>query len=145
MLDSFKKFIDDIAGEGEKLFSRVKDKSLFRRVVSASYLIARADGDFDSDEKSALASIVSKKLPQFSIGDILKVLGDCEEKVSFDTTMGVMEIMDDIGGASGEDAAMIMRISCFIGASDGDFDDDEKKVAGDMAKRMGIDPAGYGL
>ena len=145
MFNSFKKFIDDISEEGEKLFSRVKDRSLFRRVVSASYLIARADGDFDQDEKSALASIVSKKLPQFSIADILEVLGDCEEKVSFDTAMGVMEIMDDISGASGEDAAMIMRISCFIGASDGDFDADEKKVASDMAKRMGIDPAGYGL
>ena len=145
MLNTFTKFLEGVAEEGEKLFSRVKDKALFRKVVSASFLIARADGDFDSDEKKALASIVSKKLPQFSIGDILKILGGCEEKVAFDETMGVMEIMDDICSATGDDAAMIIRISCFIGASDGDFDADEKKVASDMAKRMSIDPSGYGL
>lgn len=145
MLDMLKKMISDVAEEGEKLFSRVKDKALFRRVVSASFLIARADGDFDSDEKSALATIVSKKLTQFGIADILKILGECEEMVAFDESMGVMEIMDDICAASGEDAEMIIRISCFIGASDGDFDNDEKKVASDMAKRMGVEPSRYGL
>jgi len=145
MFSTFKKLLEDVASEGEKLFSRVKDKSLFRRVVSASFLIARADGVFDSDEKSALANIVGRKLSQFGIGDILQILDDCQEKVVFDEAMGVSEIMDDIGGASGEDAAMIMRISCYIGAADGDFDDDEKRVASSMATRMGIDPAAYGL
>ncbi len=145
MFDKLKKMLEDVAEEGEKLFSRVKDKGLFRRVVSASFLIARADGDFDSDEKKALATIVSTKLTHFGLADILKILGECEEKIAFDETMGVMEIMDDICKASGEDAEMIIRISCFIGASDGDFDADEKKVAGDMAKRMGVDPSRYGL
>jgi len=145
MLDSFKKFMEGIADEGAELFSRVKDKALFRKVVSASFLIAMADGDFDSDEKSALARIISKELPQFKIDDILSILGDCESKVAFDQTMGVMEIMDDIGTATGEDANLIMRISCFIGAADGDFDADERKVASDMAKRMDVDASRYGL
>lgn len=145
MLDALTKMIANVAEEGEKLFGRVKDKSLFRRVVSASFLIARADGDFDADEKKALATIVSTKLTHFGIADILKVLGECEEKLAFSELMGIMEIMDDICAATGEDAEMIIRISCFIGASDGDFDDDEKLVASDMAVRMGIDPTRYGL
>ena len=128
MLNMFAKFIEGIAEEGEKLFTRVKDKSLFRRVVLASFLIARADGDFDSDEKKALANIVAKKLPQFTISDILKILGTGEELIAFDLTMGMMEIMDDICSATGDDAEMIIRIACYIGASDGDFDADEKKV-----------------
>jgi len=145
MLNAFSKFLESVSNEGAELFARVKDKALFRRVVSASFLIARADGDFDSDEKSALAKIISKELLQFKIDDILSILGDCESKVAFDETLGVMEIMDDIASASGDDASLIMRISCFIGASDGDFDADEKKVASDMAKRMNVDPARYGL
>lgn len=145
MLNRFKKFLEDAAEEGEKLFSRVKDKGQFRRVVSASFLIAIADGDFDSDEKSALASIISQKLSQFTISDILKVLTDCEDKLAFDKTMGVMELMDDVGKASGGDAEMIIRIACFIGAADGDFDADEKKVASDLAKAMGVDASRYGL
>ena len=145
MLSEFKKLLESVADEGEKLFSRVKDKALFRRVVSASFLIAMADGDFDSDEKSALAKIIVKELSQFKIDDILSILSDCEEKVAFDKTLGAMEILDDIANASGEDAELIMRIACFIGAADGDFDADEKRVAVDMAKRMGIDPSRYGL
>lgn len=145
MLDAFKSFMDGVAQEGNTLFARVKDKNLFRRVVSASYLIARADGDFDSDEKKALAKIIEKQLPQFKIDDILSALKSCEDKVNFDEVMGLMEIMDDIGGASGEDAELIMRISCYIGASDGDFDSDEKKVAKDLAVRMNIAPSKYGL
>lgn len=145
MLNRFASFLESIAEEGEKLFGRVKDKALFRKVVSASFLIARADGDFDSDEKSALAKIVVKKLTVFGLRDILAVLNDCEEKVAFDETMGVMEIMDDICSATGDDAEMIIRIACYIGAADGDFDADEKKVAAAMGKRMGIDLAKYGL
>ncbi len=145
MFDKLKKMMEEVAEEGEKLFSRVKDKSLFRRVVSASFLIAIADGDFDSDEKAALAKVIAKELPQFKIDDILEILSDCESKFAFDKTMGVMEITQDISAASGDDAELIMRISCFIGAADGDFDADEKQVAKTLANSMGIDPARYGL
>ncbi len=145
MLSKFKEMMAQVANEGERLFSRVKDKTLFKRVVSASFLIARADGDFDSSEKSAIAKIIVKKLPQFKIEDILSVLNDCETSVAFDETMGIAEIMDDIGKSSGEDAELIVRISCFIGAADGDFDAYEKRVASELAKRMGVDPTRYGL
>ena len=141
----FSKFIEDIAKDAETFFGRVKDKSTFRRLVSACYLIARADGDFDSDEKSGLAKLVQKHLPHFSIGDILKVLGECEEKIAFDVTMGFQEIMDDIAKASGDDAELIVRACCFIGAADGDFDADEKKVAKAIAVATDLDPSRYGL
>lgn len=145
MFNKFAEFINEMSKEGENLFSRVKDKSLFRRVVYSSFLIASADGDFDSSEKSALAKIIGKELPQFKINDILKILGECEEKVSFDKAMGESELIDDIGGASGDDCGLIMRISCYIGAADGDFDADEKAVAIKIAKSMGSDPSRYGL
>jgi len=59
MFNKFAEFINELSKEGENLFSRVKDKSLFRRVVYSSFLIASADGDFDSSEKSALAKIIA--------------------------------------------------------------------------------------
>lgn len=145
MFNKFKDLLKSVSEESERLFSRVVDKTLFRQVVSAAFLIARADGDFDSDEKKALAKVISEKMPQFSIQDILKALEECEKKVEFSEDMGVMEIMDDICSASKENAEMIMRISCFIGAADGDFDADEKKVAKSMACGMGINPQKYGL
>lgn len=145
MLSAFQKFIEGVAEEGETLFKRVKDKALFRKIVSAAFLIARADGNFDASEKSALGNYISKKLDQYGISDILEILSICEEKVAFDVSMGVQEILDDVCTATGDDAKMIIRIACYIGAADGDFDDDEKAVARDMAKRMGLNPTDYGL
>lgn len=145
MLDQFKKFITDVAGEAETLFARVTDKRTFKRVVYAALLIARADGNFDSDEKTALSKVIAKDFPQFKLADILSVLSEANEKIEFDETIGVMEIMDEIGKASGSDAELIVRTACYIGASDGDFDADEQKVAKQLCERMALSPSAYGL
>lgn len=145
MFDAFKKLISDVAGEAETLFARVTDKRTFMRVVYAAYLIARADGDFDSSEKSALAKLIDRDFPQFSINDILSALDEAESRVAFDENMGVMEILSEIGKATGESADLIMRTSCYIGAADGNFDDDEKAVARQICERLNISPGTYGL
>ena len=145
MLDKFKKFIDGVAGEAETLFARITDKNTFKRVVYAAFLIARADGVFDSSEKTALANLIAKDFPQFKLTDILEVLNEANAKIDFDVTMGVMEIMDEISKASGSDAELIVRTACFIGAADGDFDADERKVAKQLCERMSLSASAYGL
>ena len=145
MLSTFKKMLEAVADEGAEMFARVKDKVLFRRIVSACYLVSRGNGEFKAEEKTGLAKVIGKELPQFSIGDILEVISQCVSKIEFDETMGEMEILDDIGGATGDDATVIMRTSCYIGAIDGDFDDNEKAIARKIASRLKIDPGSYGL
>jgi len=145
MFNSIKRFAKSVVDEGEKALSRAVDKGTFKRVVFAGYLIAQADGDFDSDEKSALAKIVNKELPQFDIKDIIELINECDEKVNFDKRLGTTEILDFIGGANDEDSALIMRICCFIGEADGTFDQDEKMVARDIAMRLNVSPSRYGL
>ena len=107
--------------------------------------IAQADGDFDGDERSALAKVVNKELPQFEIKDIIALINECDETIAFDKRLGISEILDFIGGASGDDAELIMRICCFIGEADGTFDNDEKLVARDIAVRLNLSPSRYGL
>ncbi len=145
MFSSIKKFASNAISEGEKLLSRAIDKSTFKRVVFAGYLIASADGDFDSNEKQALAKIIKKDMPQFDISDILAAIEECDDKVSFNKSMGTMEILDFIGGASGDDAKLIMRVCCYIGESDGRFDQDERLVARDIAVKLKISPSEYSL
>lgn len=144
-MDRFTSWLEKAVGDAETLFARITDKKQFARVVTASYLIARADGDFDASEKSALCKLVNQKLPQFKMDDILGVLDSCEEKMSFDETMGTQELMHDISKASDSDAAQIMQAACFIGAADGDFDDDEKDVARRLAATMNVKCEAYGL
>jgi tellurite resistance protein TerB len=145
MWDKLKNLASNVLSEGEKVLTRAIDKNNFKRIIFAGYLIAQADGDFDSDEKSALAKIVKKELPQFDIQDIIDVINKCDEKVSFDKRLGVSELLDFIGGADKENAELIMRICCFIGEADGKFDADEKLVARDIAIRLNVTPSRYGL
>ncbi|MCK5830668.1 MAG: tellurite resistance TerB family protein [Methylococcales bacterium] len=123
----------------------MKDKPTFKRVVYASFLIARADGDFDVDEKQALGDLIAKDFPQFKLTDILEVLSEATKKIEFDETFGVMELLEEIGKAEGENAALIVRTACYIGAADGDFDQDERKVATQICEQMGLSAATYGL
>jgi len=145
MFDSIKKFASGVLNEGEKAISRAIDKKTFNRMVSAGYLTASADDDFDPDEKNDLVKVVQKFMPQFDIADILIVIGECEEKISFSKSMGTMEILDHIGGATGDDAKQIMRICCFIGESNGKFEQCEKRVAREIAVKLKISPSEYNL
>lgn len=145
MFNSIKKFAKDMLNDGEKMLSRAVEKGTFKSVVFAGYLIAQADGDFDSDERAALAKIVNKELPQFDIKDIIELINECDEKVNFDKRLGTTEILDFIGGANDEDSELIMRICCFIGEADGSFDRDEKLIARDIAMRLKVQPSRYGL
>jgi len=145
MLNKLKSMAADFLADGEKALSRVTDKNAFKRAVYAGYLVADADGDFDKDEKKALSRFIADKMPHFSISDIISVIEDCESKVSFDSDLGKAEILDFIGKASGDEAESILRLVCFIGKSDGDFDADERMVGRDIAVRLGLSPSRYGI
>lgn len=142
---SFKKMLEDAAGKGGALFAKVKDKPTFERVVMACYLIGMADGSFDPDEKQAVAKLINKKFPQFTISDIQAVIAKADDKLSFDLAMGQQELMAEIAKAKGDDAEMIVQAACFIGAADGDFDYQEKTVVRQLVERMGLNARNYGL
>lgn len=144
-LDMFKKMLEDVTSQAETMFARITDKRAFKRIVYASYLIARADGNFDADEKKALGAIISKDFPQFKLVDILDVLTEANSRLDFDVTMGTGELMQEISKASGDEAASIVRTACYIGASDGDFDANEKAVAKQICIKTGLNPTEYGL
>lgn len=145
MFSNFKNMISDFADQSATMFARVTNKKTFDRVVFASFLIARADGNFDASEKTGLAKVINKDFPQFKLTDIIDTLGVADAKIAFDETLGELELIDEIKKASGEDAELIVRTACFIGAADGDFDDDEKAVASKIASALGLSPAAYGL
>lgn len=147
MLDRIKQLAADMANAGERLFNRVVDQDLFKRVVYAAYLIASADGDFDADEKTALVKLIKKDLPDFTTDDIIVLIRICDSKIGFDLTLGTQEILDEISKASSntDDAKQIMAVCAFIGASDGTYDKDEKLMARSICYALKLSPAHYGV
>lgn len=145
MFSSLKRMASSMIGDVEKMFDRAISADTFRRVVSTGYLIASADGDFDADEKKSLSKFVGRYLPQFQLKDVIGVIEDCEEKMSFDKDIGLREILDDIGKSNDEDGKLIMNVCGFIGKADGDYDKDEKMMARSIATVLNLPFAEYGL
>lgn len=142
---SLKAMLDDARSKGDTLFGRIKDRATFRRTVYACYLIGRADGNFDTTERQAIGALIQQKLPQFKLEDIMKEIEAADAKLAFDETMGAQELMAEIGKATGDAAELVVQAACYIGAADGEFDDAEKTVARQIAERMNLNPANYGL
>jgi len=146
-------FFDQLAGMGKQLFAdaerefgRITGRETFNRVCQAAFLIARADGSFDPSEKAMLQKVIASKLPHFKAADILKAIDDAAAELEFTVEGGVQMLLANIGKARGtDDAALIMLVALAIGAADGNFDDDEKKVAGQIADTLGVDRGKYGL
>lgn len=145
MFNKLKNMASDLFDAGESIITRAMDKSTFTRVVYASYLIADADGNFDANERAALAKFINKEMPQFDITDVIKTISECEKKVAFDKDLGTMELLDEISKADGDDAKLIMRVCCFIGKADGSFDQDEKLMARSIATKLKLPLSDYGL
>lgn len=146
MLSSLKQMANELMQKGTVLFNRTLDQTLFNRVVMAAYLIASADGDFDADERKALVKLINKDLPDFNINDISKVIANCEEKVTFDKTLGIQQIINEIAlsAPKSADSRQIMAVCAFIGAADGTYDKDEKLMARSIAYALKLNPAEFG-
>ncbi|WP_158262377.1 MULTISPECIES: tellurite resistance TerB family protein [Pirellulaceae] len=141
----FTDFFKSVRENSAATFSRIKDRTAFNRVVWACFLVGRADGDFDANERKATAALIHEKLPQYSLDDILEVIAKAEAKIDFDPNLGAMEIIDEVGKARGDAAEAIIRAAVYIGGADGDFDDTEKGIVRQLCSRMDINPANYGL
>lgn len=142
---NFSSFFADCQSKAAETFSRIKDKTTFKRLVFACYLIGNADGDFDSDEKTAVANLIQQKMPQYNTSDIRGVIEEADKSIAFDATLGKMELLDEVGKATGDAASSIVRAAVFVAGADGDFDDNEKKVVRELCNRLSLDPANYGL
>jgi len=141
----FADFLQGIRDNATTTFNRLKNAGAQKRLVWACYLIGRADGDFSAEEKTGIAKLINRQMPEFGIDDIIDTIAAAEARVEFDETMGVGEIMSEIGKATGDEAESIVRAAVYIGAADGNFDDNEREIARTICNRLSLSPENYGI
>ncbi len=145
MLGDLIKGASSMFNKAEKLVNRAMNQKEFKLVVYTTYLIASADGDFDSQEKAAAAKLINRDFPEFTTADITKLVAECDNKIAFDKTLGNQELLDFLSTANADEARLVMRVCAFIGAADGDYDKDEKMMARTIAYTVKVTPSDYGL
>lgn len=129
--------------------SKFKNKAFMEAVVSGCALVAAADGSIDSAEKQKMAGFIerSDELKHFDMRQVIEVFQKTAGDFEFDQAIGKATALRTIGKIKGnaEQARLLVRIVCAIGAADGNFDAQERAVVAEIARELGLDPAEFDL
>lgn len=129
--------------------SKFKNRAFMEAVVSGCALVSAADGSIDSSEKQKMAGFIerSEELKHFDMRQVIEVFNKAVGDFEFDHTIGKATALKTIGKVKGneEQARLLVRIVCAIGAADGDFDAQERSVVSDIARELGLNPADFDL
>lgn len=129
--------------------SKFQNKAFMEAVVSGCALVAAADGSIDASEKQKMAQFLerSDELKHFDIRQVIEVFNKAAGDFEFDQSIGKANALKTIGKIRGKDdqARLLVRVICAIGAADGDFDADERAVVREIAQDLGLNPEEFDL
>ena len=128
---------------------KYKSKDFLHAALGGSALVIMADGNIDANEKSKMMRFIQSNdaLSVYDTSEVIKVWKDYIGTLELDTDIGEAKALAAIGKVKGsaEQARLVMRMVIAIGAADGDFDADEKRVASVVSRELGLDPAEFDL
>lgn len=136
----------------EKLTSEMvkfKNREFMEAVANSCAMVAAADGEVSSAEKMKMTGFInnSPELKVFNLSDVIKVFNEACGKFEFDYQIGQAQALKNISKIKGKDGAgrLLVRVARAIGASDGNFDDEEKAVCRLICLELGLAPADFEL
>ncbi len=129
--------------------AKYRNADFMEAIVAGCALVAAADGKVTSDEKQKMAAFIqrSDELSVFDMAMVIEAFNKIMEGFEFDAAIGKIEAMKKITRLRGKDeeARTMVRVCCVIGAADGDFDADERKVVAEICTELGLSPSEFDL
>ncbi|PTX52574.1 tellurite resistance protein TerB [Gemmobacter caeni] len=129
--------------------SKFRNRTFMEATVASCALVAAADGTISAQEKQKMAGFMrnSDELKHFDMPDVIAFFEKVVGNFDFDAAIGKAEALKVIGRLRGneEQARVMVRVACAIGASDGDFDEAEKAVVRTICKELGLNPTDFDL
>ncbi len=145
-------FFDDLKNKANELKNDVlkyKNKDFLNAAMAGSALIAMADGKISAEEKQKMLKFIENHdaLSVFTTSDVIKAFQEFVGQIEFDQDIGESKAYQALAKmkSNAEAARLLIRMIISIGASDGVFDADEKKIAVKIAKELGLNPAEFDL
>lgn len=128
---------------------KYQNKRFMEATASGCAMLAVADGEVSAAEKLKMTGFVnnSPELKVFNLSDVIKSFNDAVGKFEFDIQIGQAEALKVISKIKGDDGAsrLLIRVLCAIGASDGEFDEQEKAACRLICHELGLNPADFEL
>ena len=129
--------------------SKFKNRAFMEATVASCALVAAADGTISSEEKQKMAGFIrnSDELKHFAMPDVIAFFEKVVGNFDFDVVIGKAEALKVIGRlrSNPEQARVMVRVACAIGASDGNFDQKERTVVREICGELGLNPADFDI
>jgi tellurite resistance protein TerB len=149
---SFANLLSSIKQKSNELKDEVlkfKNKKFLNAATAGTALIARADGEISSEEKTKMLKIIESNsaLSVFKTSDVIQSFNEFLTNFEFDQDVGNSKAFEALNLLKGDDVACrtVMRLILSIAAADGVFDDNEKSVARKIALELGLTAAEFEL
>ena len=148
-LDSLKQMGKDASTKLSNEVTKFKNKDFLNAVIAGCALVAASDGTVSPEEKRKMFGFInnSDELKVFDNADVIESFNKITSKFEFDYEIGKAEALKTIAKLKSNPAAakLMVRVCCVIGASDGNFDHNEKQTVRTICRELGIDASEFDL
>lgn len=149
MLSNFLQQARNKLGDLKKEALKYKSKEFLNAALGGSALVIMADGTIDAQEKMKMMAFIEnhEALSIYDSSEVVKTWRNYIDTLEMDADIGGAKAMAAVGKIKGKDeqARLVLRMVCAIGAADGDFDADERRIAAKIAVELGLNPADFDL
>lgn len=149
-------FFDDLKAKAQQIqdsvateMTRFRNRDLMEAILAGCALVAAADGNVSSEEKQKMMGYIrsSDALKHFDTNTVITAFQQHIGKLEFDFALGKADALKVISKVAKktDESRLLVRVCCVIGASDGNFDDQEKKVVREICRELGLPPGDFDL
>lgn len=149
MLDKFMNWVKETSSSLETEVKKFKSKSFLEATVAGCAIVAAADGVVSPEEKRKMIGFINQSdaLKVFDASEAIKLFEKFADAYDFDPEVGKAQALKAVSQLKKktEEARLLIRVCCAIGAADGNFDDSEKAAVREICRELGQDPADFNL
>ncbi|WP_017690422.1 tellurite resistance TerB family protein [Paenibacillus sp. PAMC 26794] len=148
-MSSFRNWLNSTKQGLEDQVKRFKNKDFMDAVVAGCALVAFADGSVDASEKNKMAGYInlSQELKVFDMTVVIERFNHYVNNFEFSPEIGKQEALKAIAKfkSKPEVGRVIVGVCSAIGAADGNFDDQERRVVAEICTILGLNPGEFSL
>lgn len=147
--DQLKSKSSEMSDQLKTKSSQFKNKDFANGTMAMCALIAAADGNVDSSERSKVAALITSNdvLSIFPASELRERFDHYCDKLNSDFDFGKVEAVQALGKLKKKEdqARAVVQIGIIIGGADGSFDQSERAAVKSACQALGIPPSDFDL
>ena len=149
MLDKFMNWVKETSDSLNAEVKKFRSKTFLEACVAGCAIVAAADGIISPEEKRKMIGFINQSdaLKVFDANEAIALFQKFADAYDFDPMVGKAQALKAVAQLKKkkDEARLLIRVCCAIGAADGNFDEDEKNAVRDICNELGQNPADFSL